>query len=134
MFSNFEVTTDNLNFVQPKLALQEKTEDFWGIVESGTTSKTFTAMGSSTNVNYQLGWSYMEQAFEIGTSIQVFNSSGDVIAIGSNNGTLDFSVASEETFTINVNRGRSTTNSEFRVYGVEIGTETAEVTTGTECE
>ena len=133
MFNNFEATTINLALVQPKLDLQQKTQDFWGVIEDGTSSKKFKAMSSSIDVNYELGWTYMEQAFDLGTSIQVFNSSGKEIA-NSSDGSLKFTVCSDETFTFNVNRGRSTTNTEFRIYGIEMGKEMTEVTTGTECE
>jgi len=131
-FTNFEVTTNDLTLVQPKFEAQEKTEEFWGVVESGVTSKTFTAMGSSTTVNYQLGWTYMEQAFELGVSIKVYNSLGNEIA-NSTTGSLEFTMAPGETFTVLVDRGRSTTDSEFRIYGVEIGTEDVDVT-GKECK
>ena len=84
-------------------------------------------MGSSTNVNYQLGWTYIEQGFIDGLSVQVLDSKGNELA-NSTNGSLDFMVNSGETFTINVNRGKSTIDSEFRIYGVEIGTDTKEIT------
>jgi hypothetical protein len=134
-FTNFEVTTNDLTLVQPKFALQEKTEEFWGIVDEGKNSNTFTAMGSETMVTYQLAWSYMEEGFfDIEASVQIINSDGKEIAKSTRaDGLLNFTVKSGETFTVNVDRGSATANSEFRIYGLEIGTETQEVKGG-ECE
>ena len=79
-WTNFEVKTDNLNLVEPTFKTVEKVDQFEGVIENGISSKTFTAPISSTNLNYQLGWSYMESGyFSKPPSITITNSKGEVI-------------------------------------------------------
>ncbi|MEX2485559.1 MAG: RHS repeat-associated core domain-containing protein, partial [Brumimicrobium sp.] len=131
-FSNFAITTGDFTLVEPVLKNKPNYQDFFEVVEGGMNSKNFTAPESSTNVSYNLAWTYMEQGFFEGISAQVVGSDGTVLANGSE-GSLDFTVQSGEQFTINVNRGESTLDSEFRFYGVGTTTEEKEVT-NTNCE
>ena len=132
MFNNLEVTTNDLNLVQPKLELIDNAEDFWGVVPGGSISASFTAMGSDDKVNYQLGWAMIQVGGNYGESVEVIGSDGTVIT-KSGNGTLNFTVDSGETFTLQVDRGTGDKASEFRFYGVEIGKEEVEKTE-TECD
>lgn len=124
-WTNFEVKTDNLNLVEPTFKTVEKVDQFEGVIENGISSKTFTAPISSTNLNYQLGWSYMESGyFSKPPSITITNSKGEVILDKITEGSLDFNVSSGESFTVTIDRGSATLGSEVLLYGIAIGSET----------
>jgi hypothetical protein len=124
-WTNFEVKTDNLNLVEPTFNTVEKVDQFDGIIENGISSKTFTAPISSTDLNYQLGWSYMESGyFSKPPSITITNSKGEVIIDKITEGSLDFNVSSGESFTVTIDRGSATLGSEVLLYGIAIGSET----------
>ena len=138
-FVNFEIAIDDFSLLKTTKEDIQKVEEFDAVIPRNANSAKFKANESSTDVRYELAWAYMLIG-EYGASVQVLNSKGEEIAnsVGGTTGkTLDFTLRSGEEFTINVNRGSSFEkykyNAEFKVFGIELGTESKDVTQ-TVCE